>query len=308
MIVKKSQAAFTLVELLVVISIISLLMGMLLPALNKARHTAKMMVCTSNARQIGTLVSTYQSDNDGKVPVILNRFTPISATPPYPAKSRLLSVALYRYSDETKNLYRANGGMFSPDKDWGNSQDTVIKPKYFKQYLPKIYVCPFLSGRNAQPGKDFIAGLPVTLNGTAFRTMIRTAAGESYVTWRWECIRDFPYTQNHPLGLPNGTPKFGALSWNAAPLLDNTGDYGLLASAPVIWTKANLMRVKANSMSEASILYCEQGETDNYAGGPNPDNGIYNYGSHKKSGKGGTNALMADMHVEWVEGTRIGWP
>jgi hypothetical protein len=138
--------------------------------------------------------------------------------------------------------------------------------------------------------------------------MIRTGAGESYVTWRWECIRDYPYTPNHPLGLPNGTPKFGALPWNAAALLDNTEDYGALARAPVIWNKTNLMRVKAGSMSEATILYCEQGETDNYAAGSNLDNGIYNYGSHRKFNKGGTNTLLADMHVEWVEGTRIGWP
>jgi hypothetical protein len=85
-------------------------------------------------------------------------------------------------------------------------------------------------------------------------------------------------------------------------------DYQALAQAPVMWDKAALMRIKASSMSEATIVYCEQGETDSYAGGPNLDNGIYNYGSHKKLGKGGTNATFADMHVEWVEGTRIGWP
>ncbi len=305
MISKKSQAAFTLVELLVVISIIALLMGILLPALNKARYTAKMLVCNSNLKQVGNLVASYQSDNDGKVPVMLNRFTPVSATPLFPAKSRLLSVALFRYSSETKNLYRVDNGVFSPDKDWGNSQDTMTKPKYFKQYLPKIYVCPF-SGKNADR-KDFVSGPDISLNGTQRRTMVRTGSGESYVTWCWELERDYPYTQNHPLGLPNGTPKYGALSWNAYPTLQ-TLDYSQLEHSPVTWNKTNLMRIKSNSMSEASILYCEQGETDNYSGGANLDNGIYNYGSHKRSGKGGTNALMADMHVEWVEGTRIGWP
>jgi prepilin-type N-terminal cleavage/methylation domain-containing protein len=307
MISRKSQAAFTLVELLVVISIISLLMGILLPALNKARYTAKMMVCTSNSKQIGNLIASYQADNEGRVPVMLNRFTPMGSSPLFPAKSRLLSVALYRYSSETKNLSRIDKGIYSPDKDWGNSQDTRTKPTYFKQYLPKIYVCPFLSGKNAEPGKDFREGSPVSLNGTPFRTMIRTGIGESYVTWCWELERDYPYTVNHPLGLPNGTPKYGALSWNAYSQLQ-TLDYGQLDHAPVMWDKASLRRIKSNSMSEATITYCEQGETDNYAGGPNLDNGIYNYGSHKKSGRGGTNALFADMHAEWVEGTRIGWP
>jgi prepilin-type processing-associated H-X9-DG protein len=220
-----------------------------------------------------------------------------------------LSVALYHYSPETRNLSSVDKGVYSPDKDWGNSQDARTKPNYFKLYLPKIYVCPFVSGKKAEPGKDFIQGPDVIYNNGAssYRSFIRTGKGECYVTWRWECIRDYPYTQNHPLGLPNGTPKYGALPWNAGYLL-NTTDYSQLASAPVIWGKTNLMRIKAGSMSEATIAYCEQGETDNYAGGPNLDNGIYNYGSHMKFGKGGTNTLMADTHVEWVEGTRIGWP
>lgn len=307
MIVKKSHAAFTLVELLVVISIIALLMGILLPALNKARYTAKLLVCTSNLRQVGTLVASYQSDNEGKVPVMLNRFTPMAASPLFPAKSRLLSVAMHRYSSETRNLYRIDRGIYSPDKDWGNSQDTHSKPEYFKKYLPKIYVCPFVSSTKATPGEDFISGPPVSLKGTQLRTMVRVGSGESYVTWCWELERDYPYTPSHPFGLPNGTPKYGALSWNAYSTL-KTLDYSQLERAPVIWNKTNLMRIKSNGMSEATILYCEQGETDSYALGNNLDNGIYNYGSHKRNGKGGTNALFADMHVEWIEGTRIGWP
>jgi prepilin-type N-terminal cleavage/methylation domain-containing protein len=305
---KKFRAAFTLVELLVVISIIALLMAILLPALSKARYTAKMMVCSSNLKQIGTLVSTFQADNDGQVPVMLNRFTPMSATPPFPARSRLLSVAMYRYSGETRNLSSIDNGVYDPDKDWGNSQDNRTKPAYFKNYLPKIFVCPFLIGTKVVPGNDFVAGPPVTFpNGTSFRQMIRTGLGESYVPWCWELVRDEVYTQNHPLGLPNGSPKFGALSWNAYPQLQST-DFKLLDRSPVMWNKSHLMRIKAGSMADASILYCEQGETDNYAAGSNPDNAIYNYGSHRKFGKGGTNTLMADMHLEWVEGTRIGWP
>ena len=60
--------AFTLVELLVVISVVVLLISMLLPALRSARETAQRSVCSSQLRQIHLGVQVYAGDHDDAMP------------------------------------------------------------------------------------------------------------------------------------------------------------------------------------------------------------------------------------------------
>lgn len=64
----KRKLAFTLVELLVVISIIALLVSILLPALNKARMQARRVVCQTNLHQIGIIWNLYSDDHEGRYP------------------------------------------------------------------------------------------------------------------------------------------------------------------------------------------------------------------------------------------------
>lgn len=68
MAIYQKNKAFTLIELLVVISIIAILIAILLPALAKARETAKQMTCGTNLRQLALAVHVYAQDHDQYIP------------------------------------------------------------------------------------------------------------------------------------------------------------------------------------------------------------------------------------------------
>ncbi len=67
----RRRKSFTLIELLIVVAIIAILAGMLLPALNKAKETARSIACVNNLRQLGMFWHEYSSNfNDYLLPSV----------------------------------------------------------------------------------------------------------------------------------------------------------------------------------------------------------------------------------------------
>ena len=62
----RQKSGFTLIELLVVIAVISVLMAILVPALQTAREQARAVVCSTNLRSIGVALRYYLDENNGR--------------------------------------------------------------------------------------------------------------------------------------------------------------------------------------------------------------------------------------------------
>ncbi len=138
--VSRTDDAFTLVELLVVISIIGLLMGILLPSLTRARQLSKKVVCLSNMRQMGIALQSYVIDNGDRLP-------PSSCHTTDPKEYWLSRLA--RHTKETL-LFRCPSDKAKTFIDWTRPLDDQPTDARWSSYALNALLdplCPLYSGQ-----------------------------------------------------------------------------------------------------------------------------------------------------------------
>ncbi len=74
-------AAFTLMELLVVLAVIALLAGLLLPALGRAQEAGRSTACLGNLRQLGIALQLYVQDSGNRLPILRDRLLDTNGVP-----------------------------------------------------------------------------------------------------------------------------------------------------------------------------------------------------------------------------------
>ena len=131
-----SKAAFTLVELVVVIAIVACLATLLMPTVTAMQQRADATACSSNLRQVGIAGLLYAGDHGQTTPVI----EPWPSQPVYPASAdaQTILAALQPYGLTAATLH---------------CHADIVGPNYFAKEGSSYEWCPMANGQNVQSVK-----------------------------------------------------------------------------------------------------------------------------------------------------------
>ena len=279
---RRRRSAFTLIELLVVIAIIAILIGLLLPAVQKVREAAARMQCSNNLKQLAIAVHSYH-DGNGKFPSNGPQATYNMSGQNWSWLAEILPYV------EQGNLYKQLG---IPTSNLG-SQAGLAQPI-------KTFLCPSDVAYNGTPRTDC-----ADIGGSVGNTNYKGVSGDNW-TWGTYSNSNAPTSSNSGLDNGNGifyrtdgqpgTPGHGPLTMTS--ITDGTSNTFMVGE-----DIPSLNRWCAWPYSNAATGTCaiplNYGVPPNTNPGGSADwNNVYSFRSRHTNG---ANFAMADGSVRFVQ-------
>jgi prepilin-type N-terminal cleavage/methylation domain-containing protein/prepilin-type processing-associated H-X9-DG protein len=282
---------FTLIELLVVIAIIAILIGLLVPAVQKVREAAARISCSNNLHQLGLAVHAYH-DAAGRIPYDMSPESGQSVNWGLKGTNWSWLAQILPYVEQGNLYTQAN----VPNALLGDSSA-------FISAQIKTFLCP---SDNAQSGpRNNAADLSGAIGQTNYK-------GVSGANWQWGDARwnPSPSTNGSLNGLAAGDGMFyrgdGSKKLTIPQITDGTSntfmigedvpDYSLWCSWPYSNNAVGTCAIYPNSKNAAGKIYSSNIQTSQTASTSWPD--TYSFRSRHS---GGLQFAMADGSVRFIQ-------